>query len=92
MEPFVDFGLFELMAATGLAVLAKWVFARKALAIAVVLTSVAAPLTLLIVAASETGRWLAVVALATAIINATALLDVLRQRHGALRRSRNSMQ
>jgi len=73
MEPFVDFGLFEMLAATGLAWLARRVYARRIVGAICLTASVVAPSALVVLCKGEM-RWIAAVALAAALINGGALL------------------
>jgi hypothetical protein len=78
MEVFVDFGLFELAAAAGLWALARRLYGRKVTAALVLVVSVLAPAALVFMASSEVTRWLSVSALATALINASVVVALLR--------------
>ena len=78
MEVFVDFGMFELAAALGLAALGRAVYRRAWLAFAVLAASVVAPLALVFLGAGELPRWIAAVALAAALINAGVIVPALK--------------
>jgi len=80
MEIFVDFGMFELFAALGLAALGKAIYKRAWLAFAFLAASVVAPLILIFVGSGELPRWLAAVALGTALVNATVIFSAQRAR------------
>ena len=78
MEIFVDFGMFELFAALGLAALGRAIYRRAWLAFVFLAASVIAPLVLIFIGAGELPRWLAAVALATALINAGVIVPALK--------------
>lgn len=73
MEIFIDFGLFELLAATGVAAVAKKIHERPFSRWTAIVLSVAAPAVLVFVTSTETSRWIAAIALATSLVNAIAL-------------------
>lgn len=78
MEVFVDFGLFELFAALGLAAVGNAIYRRPRLAFAFLTASIVAPLVLIFVGSSELARWLAAVALGTALVNAVVIFSAQR--------------
>jgi hypothetical protein len=78
MEIFADFGLFEVAAVLGLSALARAFYSRRLWGSCVLLLSVAAPLALMVLAQEGPIRWLAAVALGTALVNATVVLGALR--------------
>jgi Kef-type K+ transport system membrane component KefB len=79
MEVFVDFGLFELFAAAGLAVLARKIYTTRWLASACLILSLIAPVVLLFLADKELLRWLAAFCLATALINTSLIFLLIRR-------------
>ena len=78
MEIFVDFGMFELLAALGLAALGKAIYKRPRLAFAFLAASVLSPLILIFVVLGELPRWLAAIALGTALVNAAVIFSAQR--------------
>lgn len=79
MEIFVDFGLFELLIAVGLASLSRKIFSGRLSGVLFLVFSALAPVALLLVARTELLRWLAVVCLVPALINVTALAVIMRR-------------
>lgn len=82
MEPIVDFGLFEVAAASGLAWIARKICVRRGLRIAFTFVCVTAPAALVFVSRDELSRWLAALSLMTAIVNAAALFPGEGKRRG----------
>ena len=78
MEVFFDFGLFELVAALGFAAIARSVYRHKVLGIIFLAVSLAAPAILTYLAHGATVRSVAVVSLATALVNGTVVMGGLR--------------
>jgi hypothetical protein len=74
MEPFVDFGLFEFFAFSGLAAIGRIVLRRPVTRFVWLAISVAAPFTLVVWSPTETVRWIATVALATTCVNVAVML------------------
>lgn len=79
MEIGLDFGLFELMAAAGLAWTARFVFKRRWLTIAFLVWSAAAPIALLFLVEGERLRWLAVACLAPAAVHVATVILLMRR-------------
>ena len=80
MEPIVDFGLFELGVASGLAWIARKMYARHDLAVGVLLIGVVAPVVLVIISRDELSRWLAAVCLMTTLLNVAVLFPLVRSK------------
>ena len=78
MEVFVDFGMFELAAALGLAALGRAVYRRAWLAFVILAISIVAPLALIFLGEGEVPRWIAAIALTTALINAGVIVPALK--------------
>ena len=78
MEVFVDFGLFELFAASAVAALGRWVLSRKHARWTALTLSVAAPLGLLVLVTGEAQRFIAALALGTSILNVSMIVNVSR--------------
>ena len=78
MEIFVDFGLFELLIALGLASASRTIFSHRRLAVLFLIWSALAPIAVLVVVRTELVRWLAVASLVPALINVAALVAVMR--------------
>lgn len=79
MEVFVDFGLFELLVALGIAALARAIYSHKISGFGLLLVSIGAPATLVIVATRGPHRWLAAVCLATALVNAAVVFGAMER-------------
>ena len=78
MDPLPDFGLFELLVATGVAALARRIYGAQWVAFVFLVGSVVAPVVLLFVVKGEAARWIAAACLATALVNAGLIFPLLR--------------
>lgn len=83
IEVFLDFGLFEFAAAVGLAALARQIFGRRWLTWIYLVSSLIAPLILIIIVQKGVARWIAVFCLATSLLNATLVFSLLRRNNSA---------
>lgn len=79
MEVFVDFGMFELFAAAGLAFVARKIYTRRWPALACALLSLTAPVVLLFLTDEGLGRWVAAVCVATSLINVSLIFLLIRR-------------
>lgn len=80
MEPFFDFGLFELLAASGLAWLGKRIYSTRAGACVFLVATVLAPLALLFLSGEGYLRWIAAISLSGSILNAAVLFPLVLRR------------
>ncbi len=83
MEPFIDFGLFEILAASGIAWFARKIYTRRVTGVAFLAISVIAPAVLIFFSGEGWTRWLAAFCLMAAAVNAAVLLPVALQRRDA---------
>lgn len=79
MEVFVDFGLFEVLAAAGLAIVARRVYMRRWSTLTCLILSLIAPVLLVFFAHESLLRWIAVLCLATTLINCSLIFLLIRR-------------
>ena len=84
MEIFIDFGLFEILVASGLAALARAIYARPIARWATLVVSVVAPAALLLLVRGETLRWIAAAALGTSLVNLSIIIGMMRTHAGTV--------
>jgi hypothetical protein len=76
VEIFVDFGLFEVIAAAGIGLLAQAINRRPVVRGVALLIGIAAPAVLLWFVRGESLRWVAAVSLGTSLINASIITSI----------------
>jgi hypothetical protein len=79
MEVFLDFGLFELIAALGVAAMARAVYSRKAAGLAFLGASILVPVALLFLVRGGAATWLAAACVATALVNGVVVLGAFQR-------------
>ena len=79
MEIFVDFGLFEFLAATGIALVARNIYTRRWAGFAFLIISLVAPIFLIFFATEGLARWIAVICLATSLVNVALIFMLIRR-------------
>jgi hypothetical protein len=79
VEIFVDFGLFEMIVALGLAAASRTIFSRRWMAVCFLVFACAAPVALIVVAGNELVRWMAVACLVPALVNVATIATIMRR-------------
>jgi len=79
VEIFVDFGLFELLAVSGIVMLARAIHRRPLIRRIVLALGVLAPAAVVLLVSGEAVRWLAAVALGTSVLNTSFIVATNRQ-------------
>jgi hypothetical protein len=79
VEIFVDFGLFELLAVSGIVMLARAIHRRPLTRRIVLALSVLAPAAVVLLVSDQTVRWIAAVALGTSALNTSFIVTMNRQ-------------
>lgn len=77
MEPFVDLGLFEFLAASGLVWLARKIYATRVTGLGFLIVSIVAPAALVALSSCGSSRWVAMICLSSSVINSAVLLPLM---------------
>lgn len=79
MEVFLDFGVFEVIAALGISAVARKVYSLPTLRTIFLFASLAFPGLLIFLVDNESLRWLAAGSLVTSLVNLSVVLGALQQ-------------
>lgn len=78
-EIFIDFGLFELLVVVGIAAFSRRVYSNKVAGIGFLLVSMIAPAALILLATGALQKWIALICLATTLVNIAVIGGAMQQ-------------